>query len=95
MSNEQGRRIEANCRILWGPGDYELDCETDDYEWYQAFVRKDFGYEFGLPLTMTMLVRSSERAWDELDRMLDISARQKQRKQEMAHNKEAQLGGKK
>jgi len=39
-------------------------------------VKKDFGSEFGLPLTVTGLCNSSKQAWRDLDRMLGVWARQ-------------------
>ena len=86
MSNEQGRRMEANCRIIWGSGDYYFDEETDDHESYQCVVTGDDGEL----LTMTMLARTRERAWDDLDKKLDTWARQKERDREILRNKKAQ-----
>jgi hypothetical protein len=41
----QGERIQELCTILWGKSDYgyDLEIETDDHVYYQAFVRKDNG----------------------------------------------------
>jgi hypothetical protein len=55
MSSAQGKRIQANCKIIWGDSDYEFDVETDDWINYWGFVKKDFGFFFGPPLTMTAL----------------------------------------
>jgi hypothetical protein len=76
MSSEQSQRIQANCKIIWGDGDYDLDIETDDWEIWQCIVKRDFGDAFE-PLTMTGLCNSQEQAWNELDRMLDVWARQR------------------
>jgi hypothetical protein len=74
-ANAQWLRMEANCRTIWGNNcDYDFNVETDDYLHYMADVKKDFGLEFGPPLTMTALCPSSEAAWRELDRMLDLMA---------------------
>jgi len=70
MSNDQGERIQANCRIIWGEGDYDLDIYADDYEYYSCWVKRDFGLSFGPPLTGTGLCSSPEKAWNEFDRML-------------------------
>jgi len=78
MSSERGQRIEANCKIIWGDGDYDLDIETDDWVNWQCSVKRDYGDEFGPPLTMTGLCNSQDRAWSELNRMLDVWARQVQ-----------------
>jgi uncharacterized protein YfbU (UPF0304 family) len=79
MSNDRGQRIEANCKIIWG-NDSEYDLEMDiDYVYvhYVCFVRKDFGLSFGeILLTMTNECNSSEAAWTELDRMLELWANQ-------------------
>jgi hypothetical protein len=77
MSTIQGERIQANCKKIWGAEkDFELDIETDDYEYYSCLVREDRGDSFGPPLTMTSLCYGEDRAWDELDRMLSLWARQ-------------------
>ncbi|RFU32614.1 hypothetical protein B7463_g3747, partial [Scytalidium lignicola] len=83
MSSAQGKTIEANCRVIWGDGDYELDIETDDWDTWYCFVRKDFGLHFGPPLTMTGMCNSQKQAWSELERMLDVWARQVQSGQPM------------
>ena len=78
MSSAQGQRIQASCEVIWGKGDYDLDVETDDWVNYAAIVRKVFGDSLGPPLTMTGLCNSSDQAWDELDRMLRVWAKQVQ-----------------
>jgi hypothetical protein len=76
MSSTQGRRFEENCKIIWGnDSDYDLDLETDDWVNHVYIVKKDFGLSFGPPLTMTGLCPSSEAAWAELDRMLELWAK--------------------
>lgn len=73
----QGKRIEANCKTIWGSHkDFDFDMETDDWEHYCCVVKEDRGLSFGPPLTMTSLCHGSERAWNELDRMLCLWAKQ-------------------
>merc|ERR1712098_197834 len=67
-------RIQINCKIIWGDGNYDLDLETDDWVAY-GVVKRDYGTSFGSPLTMTGLYNSSGH-WGELERMLDLWARQ-------------------
>ncbi|KAH6988416.1 hypothetical protein EDB80DRAFT_730073 [Ilyonectria destructans] len=81
MSSARYQRIQANCAIIWGQGDYDIEIETDDRVDYQAFVRKDFGNEFGPPLAVTWLCKSSDHAWRELDRMLSGGATAKTKRQ--------------
>lgn len=75
MSDTQGQRIHANCEIIWGKGDYDIDVEHDDWEFYQAFVRRYYGTSLGFPLLMTSIHNSEDRVWRELDEMLDMAAR--------------------
>jgi hypothetical protein len=36
----QYQRIEANCKKIWGAEkDFEIDIETDDWEYYSGMVR--------------------------------------------------------
>jgi hypothetical protein len=80
MSDAQGQRIEANCKIIWGSScDYDLDIETDDWVNYVCVVKKDFGTSYGPLLMITSVCRSSEAAWAELDRVLDLWAKQVKR----------------
>lgn len=60
MSPKRGQRIEANCKIIWGDGDYEIDIETDDWENWQCSVKRDYGDEFGPPWTMQLTGPSLE-----------------------------------
>jgi hypothetical protein len=77
MSSDQGKRIQASCKIIWGDdADYNIDIETDDWVNYLGYVKKDFGTEFGPLLTMTGFCSSRDQVWRELDRMLDAGARQ-------------------
>ncbi|QSZ32866.1 hypothetical protein DSL72_002446 [Monilinia vaccinii-corymbosi] len=55
-------QVQANCRIIWGNDNYELDIETDDYEDGYCTVRKDYGDHFGDCLAMTGLCNSAEDA---------------------------------
>ena len=94
MSDAQGKRIEANCKIIWGNDcEYDLDIETDDYVNYTCHVRKDFGDSLGPPLTMTSLCPSSEAAWAELDRMLELWATQVKRGTPMTKDETLELFG--
>lgn len=94
MSDVQGQRIEANCKVIWGNAfEYDLDIETDDYVNYICFVKKDYGTSFGSPLTMTCVCRSSEAAWAELDRMLRLWARQVQRGTPMTKDESLEIFG--
>ncbi|CAO2650138.1 Nn.00g014300.m01.CDS01 [Neocucurbitaria sp. VM-36] len=75
--SDQGQRIEANCKKIWGADKtYDLTIETDDYEHYMCHVKVDYGTSYGPPLTMTSLCNGPDRAWNELDRMLRLWARQ-------------------
>lgn len=94
MSSAQGQRIEANCKIIWGNHcEYDLDLETDDYVNYACTVKRDFGTSFGPPLTMTSLCPSSEAAWAELDRMLELWARQVTRGTPMTKDEKLEIFG--
>ena len=94
MSSTQGQRIEANCKITWGKGsEYDLDIETDDYVHYTCHVKKDFGDRFGPPLAMTAVCRSSDAAWADLDRMLQIWARQVERGTPMTKDETLEIFG--
>lgn len=76
MSSNQGQRIQTNCQTIWGPGDYDVDVETDDWTSYYAVVKRDYGTSFGPPLTITGICHSEDHAWRELDRMLGAWATQ-------------------
>ena len=77
MSSAQGQRVEANCKIIWGSDcEYDLDIETDDWETWSCWVKKDYGLSFGPPIWGTSLCRSSEAAWQELDETLQSWASQ-------------------
>lgn len=70
--------IAANATLIWfkeGPSfDFDIDVETDDYEYYQAFlsvIRPDTrGRLSRIPLMMTVLHNSKERAMRDLDNTL-------------------------
>ncbi len=91
MSADQGQRIQRNCRLLWGDGNYELDIETDDWLTYYCYVRKDFGLHFGPLLTMTGACNSSENAWRELDRMLAAMAQQAKTRKQMTEAQKSEV----
>ena len=93
MSSAQSQRIQAYCEIIWGRGDYDIDIETDDWEKYSGVVKKDFGLEYGPPLTMTGLCNSSEQVWKELDRMLGAWATQRQTGQKMTKDQKLDIVG--
>lgn len=93
MATTRGERIQANCRIIWGEGDYDLDLETDDWETYWAVVKKDYETSFGPPLIITEICPSDEHAWRELDRMLGVWARQIQSGQPMTAEKSLEIHG--
>lgn len=63
MSSAQAKRVEINCKIIWGDAEYDLELETDDGVTYSYVVRKDFGTSFGPPLTMTGICNSETYAW--------------------------------
>jgi hypothetical protein len=93
MSSARGQIIQANCKIIWGDADYDLDVETDDWVTYSCIVKKDFGSHFGPPLTMTGICNSEEHAWRELERMLDVWARQVQSGQPMTKAQALEIFG--
>ena len=93
MSADQGQRIQNNCRVLWGDGDYELDIETDDWLTYYGYVRKDFGLHFGPLLIMTGECNSSENTWRELDRMLAAMAQQVKTREPMTKAQKLEVFG--
>ena len=71
----QGQRIEANCKIVWGSYcDYDLEVDTDEYEHYWGWVRRDFGDSMGPLLLGTGPWRSEDATWDALDKMLGAEA---------------------
>ncbi|KAF2471452.1 uncharacterized protein BDR25DRAFT_368293 [Lindgomyces ingoldianus] len=79
QNEEQTRyeRIKENCKKIWGADkEFEFDIETDDYEHYQCIVREDYGLRFGSPLVIASARNGPNKAWDELDRMLRLWARQ-------------------
>jgi hypothetical protein len=47
---------------------------------YQIFVREDCGTSWGLNLTMTFLCSDEETAWNELDRMLQLTVDEERNK---------------
>ena len=94
MSSTNSSRIEDNCRIIWGNDcDYDIDLETDDWVDYACVVKKDFGSSFGPPLTMTSLCPSSEAALAELDRMLELWAKQVKRGTPMTRDETLEIFG--
>jgi hypothetical protein len=72
MSDDRGQRIEANCKIIWG-NDSEYDLEMDIDYFHVHYVCLSFGE---ILLTMTNECNSSEAAWTELDRTLELWANQ-------------------
>lgn len=57
--------------MIWSEGDYDIDIETNDDEWYYCCVKKDLGTELGPPLKTSKAAESSEQAWDELEKELE------------------------
>lgn len=56
-------------------------------------VKKDFGDSYGLPLMMTSLCGSEEAAWAELDRVLELWAKQVKRGTPMTKNETLEIFG--
>ncbi|KAI0804126.1 hypothetical protein GGR55DRAFT_333716 [Xylaria sp. FL0064] len=85
MSVDKAERMQANCRAIWGNGNYDLDCEGD-YEGgtWLCFVKQDYGLEYGPLLIMTLPAATPEQAWEELERMLNYGAEKARRKAESA-----------
>ena len=92
MTTEQVQKVQANCKIIWGDADYDLDLETD-WETYIYVVKKDYGLHLGPPLTMTGVCDSEKQAWSELDRMLDIWAKQVQSGKPMTRAQRLEIFG--
>ena len=42
-----------DCRTIWGPGDYDLDIESDDDGYHLVYIRRDYGFEFRVPLSFS------------------------------------------
>ena len=76
MTSAEWQRIQTYCGVIWGKGDYDIDVETDDWDTYYGVVKRDYGTEYGPPLTMTVMCKSTQQVWKELDRMLGAWARQ-------------------
>lgn len=94
MPSTRGQRIQDNCKIIWGSNcDYDLDLETDDSINYACVVKKDFGLSLGPPLTMTSLCPSEEAALAELDRMLELWAKQVKRGTPMTKDEKLNIFG--
>jgi hypothetical protein len=86
--------MENNCKIIWGNDcDYDFDAETDDWVNYSCIVKKDFGLSLGPPLTMTGLRPSAEAAFAELDRMLELWAKQIKRGTPMTKDESLNIFG--
>ncbi|KAI7977207.1 hypothetical protein EIK77_005412 [Talaromyces pinophilus] len=93
MSSIQWQRIQTYCQTIWGPGDYDIDVETDDWISYYAVVKRDYGTSFGSPLTITGICRSQDHAWRELDRMLGAWATQAQSGRPMTDDETLKIFG--
>ena len=65
----------AHCQLIWGKGDYDLEFEPDDLGSFVGLVRRNYGSHFGRPLLMTEFCDSTEKANDELERMLALLAK--------------------
>ena len=71
----QGKRMQANAKIICGnKTGYNIDLETNYWEWYMGYVKRDFGTPFRPPLAMVGPIEGKERAWAEMERMLAYSA---------------------
>jgi alpha-glucuronidase len=77
MSTEtQCQRILVNCKKIWGADmDFDLETETDEYEYYSCHVRHDRGITYGPVLIMSTLCDGKDSAWNEVDRMLLVMAK--------------------
>ena len=76
MSAYTGEGMQANCRVIWGPGDYDFDEQhEDDYEHFQCMIRRneDLG-TWALPLMMTWFHTELELAWRKLVDMVVVAA---------------------
>lgn len=83
MSTSQTERIQANCQIIWGKGDYDITIESEDDTFWAEVKNYEITHEYGPTLTMTGVCNLPEHALDELDRMLSVWARQDQSGQPM------------
>lgn len=93
MSVTRSERIQANCKIVWGKGDYYFNIETEDYNFFWAVVTKEGDSEPGPALTITGLCYSPEHVLAELDRMLFAWARQVQSGQPMTKEESLDIFG--
>ncbi|KFY66161.1 hypothetical protein V496_02153 [Pseudogymnoascus sp. VKM F-4515 (FW-2607)] len=88
--------ITANATLIWlgeGPSfDFDVDVETDDFENYQAFlsvIRPDTrGRLSRIPLMMTVLHNSEERAMRDLDKTLKDMVNRGMKKEVQLHEYE-------
>ncbi|KAL3474859.1 hypothetical protein BJX99DRAFT_259946 [Aspergillus californicus] len=75
-ASTSAQRTQA-CQIIWGPGDYDIDLETDDWESFWGVIRREYENELDpYPLILTKICDSKEAAMEELDRLLHAWARQ-------------------
>jgi len=93
MSSAEIQRVQDNCKTIWGNDDYDFDLETDDWVNYAYVVKKEFGLSFGPPLTMTSLCPSADAAFAELDRMLELWAKQVKRGTPMTKDERLNIFG--
>jgi len=80
-TSTQYDRVEGYCKKIWGPMDFIIEYETDDYEYYAYLVKEDRGLSFGPPLTMTTLCEGQNEALHELERKLYLWAKRVESKQ--------------
>ncbi|ROV96845.1 hypothetical protein VMCG_07850 [Cytospora schulzeri] len=89
MSTEITMRINANASKIWGgdPSSYELDFETDDYEYWSCVLKEEIvtaGNWKTSKLKLRMMTPgnapSTNQAVRELDRILQDMAESKERK---------------
>ena len=85
-----------NCKILWGAEtyfSYDIFTETDDYELYHCFVRKEYMFVNGNCLFGSSLFWGEERALDDMERKLGLMAQCKTMKEAEAAAKKAKSSG--
>jgi hypothetical protein len=88
--------IAANATLIWFKeglsSDFDIDVETDNHEYYQAFlsvIRPDTRGRFSrIPLMMTVLHSSEERAMRDLDNTLKDMVKRGVKKEVQLHEYE-------
>lgn len=69
-------RLQANCALIFGNqvDYYDIDIETEDWEYYHIFVKRDFGDKIGPPI-YTVQGYGEKKVWAKLERGLAELAR--------------------